>query len=686
MAQQFIPTPGGNIYPNEDTDYDQSESFRKVALNRDVVDSGLVTKATALAAADASAKDVTIDAKASSAVSTANSAVSIANRSSADSNNAVGRVTALESAAGFGPSTPTDGTMASHILNPASLTGTALSAAIGETVWDVSGPAGSIEGDTAAVLAACTAAETVGRSTVTMAPGHYLLDGLTVTDIKSRYLTGDGVTFSKNSWVYPFQTTDNATLSANRGRTTGHGRIAIEVDDALLDHWHYLFPATKNLGITVGTAWHTDNGSKWVAEAHRHGWEVIAHLPENITAPVYNAAGALDAMALSCLAKIEGEIGTRENIGFVYPQHVRDLETDRILSKYFTRGRGKGEFELYRDDSGHPWLTSAYPLDSNFAGGVMSATLKKLIRQVATLGGATVFYMHLHSGNYATQISALTELVGECRRLGIEIVNPGQIWGDRNIVEDPYLNKPSSWLLGQAATLDSTVKYHGANSVKVTTPGASVGTGSARSADPVQVPTRPGMFSAWRASVRYRTTADIQVTANGQGFLWSPSLRRRNLDGTTTMPTVATASVAYPEVGTTIPAGEWVRLQSLIYIGPEIDRIYTGLAVQNIAAGSPPVWMDEIKMEHVDWVSSVTYETTLIGTGNAWLRTSIPNTENYNTQIIPATPPAGQIYVSSIAANSMILKSTNATDTMKVKVIITPGSSYGSLTLTSAGA
>lgn len=44
-AQAFLTTTGGNIYPDPATEYDQSEAFRKVALNRDVKDSETVQDA-----------------------------------------------------------------------------------------------------------------------------------------------------------------------------------------------------------------------------------------------------------------------------------------------------------------------------------------------------------------------------------------------------------------------------------------------------------------------------------------------------------------------------------------------------------------------------------------------------------------------------------------------------------------
>lgn len=183
-----------------------------------------------------------------------------------------------------------------------------------------------------------------------------------------RYLVGDGVTFSPGSFVYPFNTAEIATISNNSSRSTGQGRIAIEIDDSLMNHWTHIFPACKKLGITMGTAWHTDFNSKWIPEAHRHGWEVIAHMPYDLdwrTVPL----AEVEAGAVSCLNAIEAAIGTREGIGFVYPRHNRNSETDRVLSKYFTRGRGHNHPTIYKRGEGHPWMTTAFFLDPPFASG-----------------------------------------------------------------------------------------------------------------------------------------------------------------------------------------------------------------------------------------------------------------------------------------------------------------------------
>src|SRR5699024_7614015 len=67
-------------------------------------------------------------------------------------------------------------------------------------------PTGTLEGDKTAVIAAALAAKNAGRLEVTMAPGLYRLDGVTVADVHGRYLVGDGVTFTPGSFVYPFRT------------------------------------------------------------------------------------------------------------------------------------------------------------------------------------------------------------------------------------------------------------------------------------------------------------------------------------------------------------------------------------------------------------------------------------------------------------------------------------------------
>lgn len=371
--------------------------------------------------------------------------------------------------------------------------------------------------------------------------------------IRSRYLVEDGMTFTETSWVYPFGTSDLAGLSAKSGRSDGRGRIAIEVDDGLDVHWFRLFPLTKALGITVGTAWHTGQDTTWIAEAFRHGSEVINHLPENITATEYLANGTLEAAVTSRLAKTMAQIGADKGLGFVYPRHIRSIETDRVLSKYFTRGRGVSGGVIYERGAGHPWLNTAQFLDPNFAGGVVSAVLKDNLRKVP----AMVFYMHLAFGNADSQIQALTEFIALAREQGIEVVNPGQIWGDTNLITDSYLEDTAQWSLGTNMAWDTTQKYHGTRSVKYTHPGTgnSGATLVRQATRKSSLTPRPGMFSVHRMSVRIKTGGGSTAGDRNGMFFGTQSEYRTINGGDPVIPAGgSTMPPLMPAAGTVIPA------------------------------------------------------------------------------------------------------------------------------------
>src|SRR5690606_33926318 len=161
-------------------------------------------------------------------------------------------------------------------------------------------------------------------------------------------------------------------------RTGGRGLISIELDDALYQHWSMLFPVTKELGIPMSSAWHTANGERWIKEAHRHGWEIMSHLPSNLNAVTLLADGTLDAYAQESLDAVRAITGA-ERVGFVYPAHNRSLETDRVLSKYYSFGRGLAESRATPANTPNPWLTTAFFLDTHFTGGGVAQAVKDLL-------------------------------------------------------------------------------------------------------------------------------------------------------------------------------------------------------------------------------------------------------------------------------------------------------------------
>lgn len=118
----IVETDGGARL-NEEAGINLEAIHRQLAGQSAATADALKTKAdvTALNATRAEALDA--KAVASEARSVASTAQSTAGTAKSTADNANVRVTALESAAGFGPSTPTDGTMASYLSQPGTLTG-----------------------------------------------------------------------------------------------------------------------------------------------------------------------------------------------------------------------------------------------------------------------------------------------------------------------------------------------------------------------------------------------------------------------------------------------------------------------------------------------------------------------------------------------------------------------------------
>lgn len=323
-------------------------------------------------------------------------------------------------------------------------------------------------------------------------------------------------------------------------------------------------------------------------------------------------------------------------------------------------------------------------------GGV-TPHLQDLLRTVAAQDGDQVFYMHSGSATHALeQIKALTEFVNYARSLGIQFVNPGQIWGNRNLISDPYFNATSQWGISSKFSWDDTVKYHGTRSVKFTPGDTGNHSGTLvtqnRFFPTMAVPS--GMFGIYRMSARIKT-AGATVAAVGNGIRFNGSSIYKRMNGETPAQGVGGGTTPWlsPESSNAIPAMEWKRGQAYTYIGPATNTFQLSVYIQNIVGGSNPIWIDEIKMELVGLTPEVTVRGALTGNINSTSTvTHIHDAGRHNYVFRPDTPPKGVLSATVSDGQLLRVSSSDPSDTTSYTVTITPGGKYHDMTLTSEGA
>lgn len=661
IRNQFLAA----IHQAQDTALTRIDAEVAIAVGAEMGGVTDMSKEALSRAKNAEGVAATADSKSTSATSTASTAISAAS-------NAVTRVTALEAMGGLFPESPVDGQTANLLMQVDTLTRAATSTVVRSVVYDVS-PTGTLEGDKTAVIAAALAAKERGDEIVRLADGHYHLDRVTPTDIHDRYLVGENATVSPESWVFPFKPHEWVGRSSRAGNVGGAGRIAIEVDDAASAQWTTLFPLTKALGVPLSLSWHTGFSSTgWVHEAYRHGWEIMSHLPDNFRAPDLLAGGTLDAMAQESLDAVRGIVGPDVPVGFVYPAHIRTDETDRVLSKYYDRGRGAAGAVTYSREMPNEWLTTAYALDPHFAGGVISEEAKRLLRHVSRTDSQMVFYMHWITGDEPTKGPALTQFVRYAQSLGIEIVTSGQIWGDRNYVDDPYFTKPG-WLTVGGAAISETVSYHGGKSAAFAAPGPGNMIASVYGARrPVE--SKPAMFTKIRLSYRRRNTSDVAFSSNGQGIKPKGVIGYRKRTGEQVRATglADLGGVVNPMVGQSVPAGEWVQETCEILLNPSVSECSFGVGVSNMLPGSE-LYVDELRAEPAGHVREHMQIAKLAGTGNVFIRTPVVDLHTKcHIHLEPVAPMVGTLTMVAYGNSALRIYSSDAADTMDVRVHITP--------------
>ena len=577
------------------------------------------------------------------------------------------RVSSVEAVAGLSPESPVDGQTANLVAQSDTLTSAAVGTVVRSVVYDVA-PTGNLEGDKSAVIAAALAAKNAGRMEVKMAPGHYRLDGVTVDDIHDRYLVGDGVTFTPESHVYPFRIGEIAARSVESPMEGGRGAIAFEVDDSQDSHWNSLFPLAKELGVPFGSAWHT-RIAPWMKEAVRHGWEAVSHLPYDVDATSIPLS-ELEDLAVETVDALEEATGTREGHGFIYPRHLRNYETDRVLSKYFTRGRAGNDRMPRPMDAPNPWGYQCFDFDGHFTGGVMSNELKGILDSVAASNSKMVFFSHWRQEQIGHLAPGFREMIAYARNLGIAIKTPKQLMTRSQIIPDPYNRRGGFKKIGSTGLIDTTTSYGGGASGKAWTGNVCV-----MESERVWIAPRPGTFTVLRASVRIKAAGAAASSAT-QGVRFAVQIFSRDEHGQLAKGTVTTL---LPPLlpGPTIPDQEWKRYRATFVITPGTQGIIPRWVAQNITAGE--LWMDEFQIDVIDHIPEFVVEARTGYTDGTTARaTSFMATDlrGLAYRIEKVDPIVGELSLT-FGADSLSVTSTNPADANKrFRVVFSPNQDH----------
>lgn len=538
-------------------------------------------------------------------------------------------------------------------------------------------PTGTVEGDKAAVIAAALAAKNAGEKTVRLGDGHWLLDYLTPTDIYDRYLIMEHGTFSTDSWVYPFKPDEWARRTRTIPTSGGRGRIALELDDTIPDHWRYMFPVAKDLGVPITVAWHTGSPTTgWVHEAYRHGWGVMSHLPGDYPATEELTKGTLDDYAQQSLAVVRELVGDDVPVGFVYPRHDRSVATDEVLRKYYSWGRGLAMKRMYSREVPTPWLVASYPLDSHFSIEGISAGLKRVLREVAQNDAQMSAYFHVHAASFEAKKAGLEALVEYARALGIEFVTSNQLYADNNLVEDPYFDG-DTWRTtnGAVAGLDDGVSYHGSRSIRFEAPSEDRGSSTLSTSTRTHIPTRPGMFTKLRVSFRINNDTDVNFTSGTQGVTPGGTFSFREIGGGLQQESGVRALTGNIFPAGEIPAGEWVEYSQDVYVNPAVETIGFALMVTNIQAGNG-FNVDEFRVQHIGWAREYVTEDTLTGTAARTIRLPIAKPDMHRFKVEPAGVMSGELTVEQVNNVGLRIRSSSSLDTMPVRITVEPRQNY----------
>lgn len=299
-----------------------------------------------------------------------------------------------------------------------------------------------------------------GHSHVFAEAGIYYTPDLTCDDMQEVYIVGDGVfftyangTISQAGHAKVLALTEkeyaNGVAWNSRNNSNTNGRMAFVFDDGTWTQFAVLPHLFKKYGVSYGIAWHTSyDNHDWIKEVYRHGVEILSHTPDNADCTSLSDE-QLAQRAEADLAAIEAITGRRDNVHFVYPQHVRDARTDNILSQYFVTGRGVESSMTQPNDQAGSWLCASASIENRSLESVY-----RIIDSVVRTNSNIVFYGHGYDFN---QVHIIESIIKYALSSGINFSLPSQVKTAPVNHFQRYFKNPDEWNLGTNTTWSEEV-------------------------------------------------------------------------------------------------------------------------------------------------------------------------------------------------------------------------------------
>ncbi|WP_138436508.1 polysaccharide deacetylase family protein [Marinobacter shengliensis] len=452
-----------------------------------------------------------------------------------------------------------------------------------------------------AFIDAATYAQQHGHKYVFAEPGIYYTPDLLASEMHDLYVVGDGVFFTcTDIWSDQRGHAQILALSEleyqhglawnSKSSSETRGVIAFEFDDATWTQFAVLPHIFKKYGVVYGVAWHTAGGQDgWIREMHRHGFEIMAHSPDNTSAPTLTKA-ELEQRAQADLTAISAITGRDDNVHFVYPMHSRNDLTDNVLSQFYVSGRGLESSHVMPRSSAGSWLCSAIGLDAR-----TTDQIKQAIKDAWQNDSLLVIYGHGYP--FGAQADRIEEIVNYAAGLGVKITSPCNVKTPPVRHFSRYFKDTSEWALGSGAVWDATTSApEGVRSIRAESTGTGFSGFSFNTSAFFQCRSQKA-YSHYRLSFLYKSVDPITASS-----LWGLGVRATYRRLISSGQNTSGASVNHLCIPT-LPAADFDNKVTLdVYVPNRIAELRIGLAGTNIAEPFD-IYFDDFRCEKIGEVN-----------------------------------------------------------------------------------